>query len=149
MSSSSAYQEPDGKIQTIVGEHIDTSITPAAMAKSTGHIMADDEDTLVQYLIKTGNRDITGTDFRWILERNIKQRQSPAELMVVERREWGNFYGQLVAVKENGKIIAEGEQAWPTAQNRIDQALAVFEANSPSGKKGSWRHQLQLGKVTA
>ncbi|MDP1771885.1 MAG: phosphate ABC transporter permease PstA [Methylobacter sp.] len=129
------YQEPNGEIQTIVGEHVDTSITPAAMAKSTGHIMADDEDTLVQYLIKTGNRDITGTDFRWILERNIKQRQAPAELMVVERREWGNFYGQLVAVKENGKIIAEGEQAWPIAQTRIDQALAVFEQIAHLEKK--------------
>ena len=103
-----SYQEPGGEIQTIIGEHVDTSITLAAMAKSTGHIMADDEDTLVQYLVKTGNRDITGTDFRWILERNIQQQLSPTELMVVERREWGNFYGQLVAVKENGKIIAEG-----------------------------------------
>lgn len=122
-----SYQEPDGHIQTIIGEHIDTSITPAVMAKSSGHIMADDEDTLVQYLIKSGNRDITGTDFRWILERNVKQQQSPAELMVVERREWGNFYGRLVAVKENGNIIAEGAEAWPIVQTRIDQALAVFE----------------------
>jgi phosphate transport system permease protein len=129
------YQEPGKDIQTIIGEHVDTSITPAAMAKSTGHIMADDEDTLVQYLIKTGNRDITGTDFRWILERNIKQQQSPAELMVVERREWGNFYGQLLAVKENGKIIAEGDQAWPTVQTRIDQALAVFEEIAHLEKK--------------
>lgn len=103
-----SYQEPTGQVQTIIGEHVDTSITPAAMAKSTGYAMADDEDTLVQYLIKAGNRDITGTDFRWILERNVKQQQSPAELMVIERREWGNFYGRLVAVKENGKTVAEG-----------------------------------------
>lgn len=129
------YQEPGKEFQTIIGEHVDTSITPAAMAKSTGHIMSDDEDTLVQYLIKTGNRDITGSDFRWILERNIKQQQSPAELMVVERREWGNFYGQLVAVKENGKIIAEGDQAWPAVQTRIDQALAVFEEIAHLEKK--------------
>ncbi|MGZ4997615.1 MAG: phosphate ABC transporter permease PstA [Methylobacter sp.] len=122
-----SYQEKDGQIQTIIGEHIDTSITPAAMAKSSGHVMADDEDTLVQYLIKTGNRDITGTDFRWILERNIKQQQTPDELTVVERREWGNFYGRLVAVKENGKIIAEGDQAWPAVQSRIDDALSVFK----------------------
>ncbi|HEY8095641.1 MAG TPA: phosphate ABC transporter permease PstA [Methylobacter sp.] len=130
-----SYQEPGGEIQTIIGERVDTSITPAAMAKSTGHIMADDEDTLVQYLVKTGNRDITGTDFRWILERNVKQQQSPAGLMVVERREWGNFYGQLVAVKENGKIIAEGEQAWPAIQTRIDEALSVFEKIAHLEKK--------------
>jgi phosphate transport system permease protein len=130
-----SYQEPDGKLQTIIGEHVDTSITPALMAKSTGHIMADDEDTLVQYLMKTGNRDITGTDFRWILERNVKEQKSPAELMVVERREWGNFYGQLVALKENGKIIAEGEQAWPIAQSRIVDALAVFQQIAHLEKK--------------
>lgn len=130
-----SYQEPGGEIQTIIGEHVDSSITPAAMAKSTGYKMADDEDTLVQYLVKTGNRDITGTDFRWILERNVKQQQSPAELMVVERREWGNFYGQLVAVKENGKVIAEGAQAWPAVQTRINEALVVFKEIAHLEKK--------------
>jgi len=130
-----SYQEKDGQIQTIIGEHIDTSITPAAMAKSSGHIMADDEETLVQYLIKAGNRDITGTDFLWIVERNIKQQQTPAELVVIERREWGNFYGRLVAVKENGNIIAEGNQAWPAVQARIDEALSVFEKIAHLEKK--------------
>ncbi|MFI3120509.1 MAG: phosphate ABC transporter permease PstA [Methylococcaceae bacterium] len=130
-----SYQEPDGQVQTIIGDHVDTSITPAVMAKSTGYTMADDEDTLVQYLIKAGNRDITGTDFRWILERNIKQQQSPDDLMVVERREWGNFYGRLVALKENGKIIAEGAAAWSVAQTRISQALAVFKEIAHLEKK--------------
>jgi len=140
-----SYQEPNGPTQTIIGEHVDTSITPAAMAKSTGYTMADNEDTLVQYLIKTGNRDITGTDFRWIQERNIKQQQSPGELIVVERREWGNFYGRLVAVKENGKIIAEGDQAWPAVQSRIAEALAVFEQIAHLEKKevGSINYSLE------
>jgi len=130
-----SYQEKQGEIQTIIGEHVDTSITPAAMAKSAGYAMADNEDTLVQYLIKAGNRDITGTDFRWIQERNIKQQQAPDELMVVERREWGNFYGRLVAVKENGRTIAEGEQVWPVAQARLDQALALFKQIAHLEKK--------------
>ncbi|MDO9141300.1 MAG: phosphate ABC transporter permease PstA, partial [Methylobacter sp.] len=117
------------------GEHVDTSITPAEMAKSTGHIMAEDEDTLVQYLLKTGNRDVTRNDFRWILERNVKQHQTPPELMVVERREWGNFYGRLLAVKENGTIIAEGADAWPLAQSRIEDALAVFSEIAHLEKK--------------
>jgi len=130
-----SYLEDDGQVKTIIGEHVDTSITPALMAKSTGYKMADDEDTLVQYLVKTGNRDVTGTDFRWIQERNIKQQQTPDDLMVVERREWGNFYGQLAAVKENGKIIAEGGQAWIVAQERIAEALVVFEEISRLEKK--------------
>jgi phosphate transport system permease protein len=129
-----SYQD-EGQLKTIIGEHINTSITPAAMAKSTGHKMAANEETLVQYLIKTGNRDITGTDFLWIVERNIKQQDTPANMMVVERREWGNFYGQLVAVKENGKVVSSGEQAWAVAQEKIEQASLVFEEIAHLEKK--------------
>jgi phosphate transport system permease protein len=122
-----SYQEKGEPLQSLIGEHIDTSITPAAMAKSSGFTMAEGEDTLVQYQLKTGNRDVTGADFRWIQERNIKRQETPADIMVVERREWGNFYGQLVGVKENGTVIASGEQAWPVLDKKIAEALAVFE----------------------
>ena len=88
------------------------------MAKAAGYKMADNEETLVQYQIKTGNRDVTGADFRWIQERNIQSSRYPADIMVVERREWGNFYGQLVAVKESGNIIATRRQALPVAAGK-------------------------------
>jgi phosphate transport system permease protein len=129
------YQEEGQQPQIIIGEKVDTSITPTAMAKSTSFKMADNEDTLVQYLIKTGNRDVTGTDFRWIQERNVKEQSDPVDMMVVERREWGNFYGQLVEVKESGKTIATGEQAWPVVQTKIEDALAVFKEIAHLEKK--------------
>jgi len=129
------YQEAGQEPKIIIGEKVDSSVTPAAMAKSTGFIMADNEDTLVQYLIKTGNRDVTGTDFRWIQERNVKEQSDPPDMMVVERREWGNFYGQLLEVKENGKTIATGEQAWPVLQTKIEEALAVFKEIAHLEKK--------------
>ena len=130
-----SYQEAGKEPLTIIGEKVDSSVTPAAMAKSTGFTMADDEDTLVQYLIKTGNRDVTGTDFRWIQERNVKEQSDPVDMMVVERREWGNFYGQLVEVKENGKTIATGDQAWPVLQTKLEEALAVFKEIAHLEKK--------------
>jgi phosphate transport system permease protein len=130
-----SYQEEGNEPQIIIGEKVETSITPAAMAKSTGFKMADNEDTLVQYLIKTGNRDVTGSDFRWIQERNVVEQSDPAEIMVVERREWGNFYGQLLEVKEKGKTIASGEQAWPVLQTKIEEALAVFNEITRLEKK--------------
>ncbi|MGR8979567.1 MAG: phosphate ABC transporter permease PstA [Gammaproteobacteria bacterium] len=122
-----SYQEDGGNPQVLIGELVDESITSAAMAKASGFKMAENEDTLVQYQIKTGNRDVTGSDFRWIQERHIKQMTTPDELMVVERREWGNFYGKLMAVKEAGNIIASGEGAWPVLLTKIKEALAVFE----------------------
>lgn len=130
-----SYQEDNGQIKTIFGEIIDTSVTPAAMAKVSGFKMADDEESLVQYQTKTGNRDITGADFRWLQERNVKQQELPADIMVVERREWGNFYGQLVAVKENGATVASGGQAWSLAQTKIDEALSVYDEIAHLEKK--------------
>jgi phosphate transport system permease protein len=129
------YQDEGEQPQIIIGEKVETSITPAAMAKSTGYKMADNEDTLVQYLIKTGNRDVTGSDFRWIQERNVKAQSDPADIMVVERREWGNFYGRLIEVKESGKAIAAGEQALSVLKTRIDEALAVFKEITRIEKK--------------
>ncbi len=129
------YQEDGNEPKVIIGEKVETSITPAAMAKSTGFKMADNEDTLVQYLVKTGNRDVTGTDFRWIQARNIKELSTPADMMVLERREWGNFYGQLAEVKENGKTIASGEQAWPVLQTKLEETLAVFKEIAHLEKK--------------
>ena len=129
------YQEEAKQPGVIIGEKVETSITPAAMAKSTGFKMADNEDTLVQFLIKTGNRDITGSDFRWIQERNVKAQSDPADMMVVERREWGDFYGRLIEVKESGKTIAAGEQALAVLKTRIDEALTVFKEIARIEKK--------------
>ncbi len=130
-----SYQEADGQAKTIFAEIVDTSVTPAIAAKISGYKMADNEEDLVQYQIKTGNRDVTGTDFRWLQERNIKSQDQPANLMVVERREWGNFYGQLVAVKENGKTLASDGSAWPVAQTKIDEALTVYDEIAHLEKK--------------
>lgn len=140
-----SYREDSSEPKILIGEHLDTSITPAAMARSNGYTMSDNEDTLVRYLVKSGNRDITGTDFRWLLARNIVDQQQPEELVVIERREWGNFYGRLLAVKENGQTVAEGQDAWPTAQSKIDQAQATFKEIIHLEKKqvGAINYQLE------
>ncbi len=43
--------------------------------------------------VKVGNRDLLGADFRWISESEIRERRFPAAAWLVERREYGNFYG--------------------------------------------------------
>ena len=130
-----SYQEDSGEIKTIIGEHVDSTVTPAVMAKSSGFKLSDDEDVLIQYLIKTGNRDLTGSDFRWIQERHIKAQSQPAEMMVIERREWGNFYGTLTAIKENGQVIASGEQAWSILNERLKHSLELHEKIAHLEKK--------------
>lgn len=120
------YEDQNGR-STIIGEQVDTSLLPAAQAKAAGHQVLNGAEYLEQFLVKTGNRDILGSDFRWIQQQYIKQKAEPADLISVERREWGNFYGRLKAVKEDGNIIAQGEAALAVAQEKLAAALELHE----------------------
>jgi phosphate transport system permease protein len=44
-------------------------------------------------LIRTGNFDLTNEHFRWVEEDGIVREDRPGWAMVVERTEWGRFYG--------------------------------------------------------
>ena len=121
------YQDQNGQASVIIGEEVATSLLPEAQAKAAGHQVLNNAEYLEQFLVKTGNRDILGSDFRWIQAQYIQQRTQPDELISIERREWGNFYGRLVAVKESGAVIAEGGQAWSVAQEKLSKTLALHD----------------------
>jgi phosphate transport system permease protein len=65
--------------------------------------------------IRQGNRDLYGMDFLWLDEEAIASRATPPDLVVIERREWGNFYGWVEARRGAGVGEGEavqGEAAW-------------------------------------
>ena len=121
------YQDHGDAETVIIGEEVATSLLAAAQARAAGHELLNNGEYLVQYLVKTGNRDILGSDFRWIQEQYIHHKAMPDDLINIERREWGNFYGRLLAVKENGSTIAQGQDVWPVAQEKLKIALALHD----------------------
>lgn len=70
--------------------------------------------------IKTGNRDVYGSDFRWIDETEITSVDFPKDALVIERREWGNMYGFVQAAFEGEKRVADGSVA---SWNMLHQQL--------------------------
>ncbi len=120
------YQD-SGKTAKIMGELVDSTVMSARQARASNYKLDPKADHLVQHLLKVGNRDLTGIDFRWIDAHKIKAEQSPAHAIVIERREWGNFYGYLVALKSEGKVIATEEKAWSALQPRLEKVLEIFE----------------------
>jgi phosphate transport system permease protein len=121
-----SYKEAEG-VRSIIGEIVDTNVLSAQQAKDAHYEITDGSDSLTQQLIKTGNRDTTGLDFRWIETQKISSENYPIDIMVVERREWGNFYGRLIAVKSQGKTIATAEKAWAVATEKLTAALDIFD----------------------
>ena len=61
--------------------------------------------------VKRGNRDFDGADFVWIDEGRIVSRTRPADAVLLERSEWGPFYGRLSALRRGDETIAEGQNA--------------------------------------
>ena len=53
-------------------------------------------------LYRIGNFDIYGEDFRWIPEFAVVKRERPADLLFVERLEWGPFVGTIKSVTLDG-----------------------------------------------
>jgi phosphate transport system permease protein len=60
--------------------------------------------------VKQGNRDLYGNDFLWLEESAIVGREVPPEVVLVERREWGNFYGSIKEVRSRDKVLARGPE---------------------------------------
>jgi len=123
------YQLPGSTKEIIIGELVESTQVSLEQIESSG-IKLDTSDPFVERsLYKMGNRDITGADFRWILNRYLTDITYPEDIIVLERREWGNFYGYLVAVKASGEKIADAsvdaEQTWQAFEKAFDRAAEL------------------------
>jgi phosphate transport system permease protein len=73
--------------------------------------------------MKLGNRDLSGADFRWLDESEIKEQVRPADAVYVERREYGPFIGTPVRLLDGERELASGAEAvWPALQPLIAKA---------------------------
>ncbi len=75
------------------------------------------------------NRDLNGLDFRWLPLEGLTARENPADVVVFERQERGNFVGFLKGMRE-GEQNLEGtpEQLWQkleAAREHMAKKLAV------------------------
>jgi len=101
----------DGR--TLLGEIHETEMVPAA------HSLDGQEHSRFQ--LRTGNRDITGQDFLWIDEREVEGRSHPEDGMVIERLEWGNFYGRATEIRAGDQVLAAGVDAtWKALPALLD-----------------------------
>lgn len=143
------YTVPGQGSYRVIGEVVETETVPVEQIRSAGITIETDELFVRRNLIKQGNRDLTGTDFSWVIESYLSDISYPKDLIVVERREWGNFYGYLVAVKENGVTVADlslpSEQLWQEYQRRIERALTIHEQieTIEKGAIGAINYQLE------
>jgi len=117
----------DGQVRIIAGELVESEEVLAEQLRDAGYVIPDDAEHMQRDLMKLGNRDVYGGDFRWVLDDALKNRSYPEDIMTIERREWGNFYGFIDSIKENGNVVATGSESWPELTKRIERALEIHE----------------------
>lgn len=79
-----------------------------------------DATHFTRYLIKVGNRDIEGQDFRTLLASDVSKRTAPPDLLVLERNTNGSAYGYLAGLLEDGQPLT-GSDLGQALQQRLPQ----------------------------
>ena len=118
------YQTPDGTRSVVVGELYDEKSDPASRLTEAGlPVPAGTAPTteVDRWSIKQGNKDVTGQDFVWVIRPFLQDIQYPAELVKLERLEYGNFYGRLKSVTVNGQTHS-GAEAFAVLEQAIDRS---------------------------
>ncbi|MCD2450256.1 phosphate ABC transporter permease PstA [Methylicorpusculum oleiharenae] len=116
-----SYRDEQGQVRMIIGEIAGTNQQGALIAGSAD---AGDETAgrvPFQYLIKSGNRDVNGFDFHWVPANMIERWHYPDQATVIERKEWGNYYGFIESINEQGRVIATNLDAWPVLWAKLDE----------------------------
>ncbi|MBC9248757.1 phosphate ABC transporter, permease protein PstA [Pseudomonas alcaligenes] len=122
------YQVPGEAARVIAGELVQKEEVPRARLASAGMpVDTKGGEFMTRELFKVGNREVFGADFSWVVAEWLSNVRQPEQLLTLERREWGNFYGYLVNVKQDGKVVADGDAAWNELQERLKRSDELFK----------------------
>ena len=132
---------PDGNHSTVLGELVRQEVVSAAVARDSGELIPANVELITRYLIKQGNRDQTGRDFVWYIGLFMEPWDYPENVMVLERREWGNFYGYPVALLRHGELVAAaGSEVFEAQlQQSVNRSLDLHEQIQRLEKQGIGR----------
>jgi len=111
--------DENGVKSVVIGEIYDREEIPVSQLAHLNLTLAPEQEVLERLLIKTGNRELVSLDFRWLLSHYIVKDQTPKDLVVVERRTNGNFYGYIDSIILDGK---------PVPKDRLAELLSRVES---------------------
>jgi len=82
-------------------------------------------------LLRIGNRDLYGFDFKWVGEDEIAKREAPRDAYFIERREYGALIGTPMSVKEGDRTLAgdtaAAEKALPGLIQKAERDRRAIE----------------------
>lgn len=101
-----------------------------------GSGITDPTEIPTRVQLKVGNRDLTGFDFLWVEDASIESTETPGAAMVLERLEWGNFYGFPRELRAGEEVLARGDELLP-ALRRIHREKVELREEMRDLEKGA------------
>ena len=137
------FTDQNNQLQSIYGELIELDVVPVKQFLESGgnpEWTKQGEAEMRRWLVKTGNRKVNPPDFRWIYLNQIKNIESPSDIIVLERVEWGNAYGVASSINTRGGNNAQ----FVTASNLSTQLKERLERGSRIRDE---IHELERGEM--
>ena len=121
------YKESGQQI-VLLGERAKVETVSANQLNASGRDYELEDEFIKRTLLKVGNRDLYGVDFKLIVAPNELEQRKPEDAIVLERMQWGNFYGFLKAIKQNDSLLnIAKEQQWKELQARMARVDGLRE----------------------
>ncbi len=111
--------DEQGAHSIVIGEIYEREHIPVSQLEHLNLTLAEGQETIERLLIKTGNRELVSLDFRWLLSTQITNTTKPDQLVVVERRTNGNFYGYIDSLILDGNKV--NEDKLPVLLARVEE----------------------------
>ena len=128
----------------VLGEVHDTEI--ARVVDETGVVTE-----IARTQLKIGNRDVSGADFVWVDDTRITGRSVAKDALVLERLEWGNFYGYAVEIRDGEKVVADREEVVASLYTLVDAKAEEREAieELEDGELAEVNHEIEALRLEA
>lgn len=138
------YQQQDGTRVVLAGQVREAETITATRLRESGVEVAQGSEHVRRYLLKTGNRDVYGRDFRWLLKPSIISISKPRSMVIFEREEWGVFIGVLTGVREAGELL-DNVDTWAEFQRNLARVNTLRDTinDLEKGSIGSVNYRLE------
>ena len=132
------------RTEMVLGQVAENVTVPRQQLIDAGITPKSNAQLFDRTLLKRGNRENFDSDFVWILDEQIESITQPEDVIVIERLEWGNFYGTLVDVRHESSITPHtpesGDFAWQLLGDYIEEVRVLRE-------EIKYIERLEMGRV--
>jgi ABC-type phosphate transport system permease subunit len=98
---------------------------PPAVAERMRAEMDASGGTIQRRLFRTGNYELTQRHFHWVDDASVEESTRPEWALIVERIEWGRFYGEPVRfLVDDATVAEEPAEVW----SRFTEQLAAVQS---------------------